>query len=377
MKGFAIWINEFRAKAARAGISDAVLDRAFQGISLNPAVLEKDRNQPEHVTPIWEYLDRAVSAQRVKGARQALQDNLELLSSIEAKFGVEKEFLVSIWGLETNFGGLKGDFPVIQALATLAFDGRRRALFEEQLLAALTILQSGDIVAQDLVGSWAGAMGHTQFMPTSYLEFAIDFDGDGRRDIWSDDPTDALASTASYLAAKGWTNGVRWGGEVSLADGFDFALASEDVGLTIADWRDAGLKKIRQVGLSDQTVATLIVPAGARGPAFLVSENFRTVLRYNNALPYALAVCELADCTAAREMTKVNWPLSDKPLSRAQIKELQEHLVSKGCTSEVPDGMLGPRTSAAIRTYQNNNNQPADGYASFALLQELCASDPG
>ena len=377
MKDFAIWITEFREKAVRAGISDAVLDQAFQGVSLNKAVLEKDQNQPEYVTPIWEYLDRAVSAQRVKDARKALQDNLELLSFIEVEFGVEKEFLVAIWGLESNFGGLKGDFPVIEALATLAFDGRRRALFEEQLLAALTILQSGDVAAKDLLGSWAGAMGHTQFMPLSYLDYAVDFDGDGRRGIWSDDPTDALASTAAYLAAKGWTHGLRWGGEVLLAEGFDFALAGGDVAMTVADWRGARLKKVRQAGLSDQTVATLIVPAGARGPAFLVSENFRTVLRYNNALPYALAVCSLADGVAGRDPPDINWPRSDKPLSQAQIKELQEHLVSLKHTSEAPDGMLGPQTSAAIRSYQRATGQSADGYANLTLLQKLRNLDAG
>ncbi|MBV1868003.1 MAG: lytic murein transglycosylase [Marinosulfonomonas sp.] len=377
MTVFAIWIAEFREKALQSGISGVVLDQAFAEVSLNATVLEKDRNQPEHVTPIWDYLDRAVSKPRVDGARQALRDNLDLISSIEAKFGVEKEFLVAIWGLESNFGALRGNYPVIEALATLAYDGRRRALFEGQLLAALRIVQSGDIAAENLVGSWAGAMGHTQFMPTSYLDHAVDFDGDGRRDIWADDPADALASTAAYLAAKGWTHGLGWGGEVMLAKGFDYALANDIIAKTTKDWRRAGVTAVRSSEIPMDKLATLIAPAGARGPAFLVSQNFQTVLRYNNAQPYALAVCSLADRAAGDDATDIDWPRTDKALSPAQIKELQEILVRLNYTSDAADGMLGPQTSAAIRAYQKASGRPADGYASFELLQKLRGLDAG
>ncbi|RZV98597.1 MAG: lytic murein transglycosylase, partial [Rhodobacteraceae bacterium] len=210
-RAFERWIGGFRGRAIGQGIRPAVFDAAFQGVRYDTEVIQRDRNQSEFTKQIWEYLDSAVSETRVRNGKAALRDNRRLLAEIEARYGVEAEVVVAIWGLESAYGAYKGNTPIIAALATLAFDGRRGRFFEEQLIAALRILQAGDVRARDMTGSWAGAMGHTQFIPTSYLAYAQDFRGDGRRDIWSDDPTDALASTAAYLARFGWTKGQPWG----------------------------------------------------------------------------------------------------------------------------------------------------------------------
>ena len=214
--GFAAWVESFRPRALARGISEGVFDRAFKGAAYDPYVIEKDRNQGEFVKPIWEYLDKAVSDERVANGKKALRKYGRLLKQIEATYGVDKEIVTAVWGLESSYGANRGDLPLIQSLATLAYDGRRGGFFEDQLIAALKIIQAGNVAPRNMTGSWAGAMGHTQFIPTSYLAFAVDHDGDGKRDIWSDDPTDALASTAAYLARSGWKHSARWGIEVRL-----------------------------------------------------------------------------------------------------------------------------------------------------------------
>ena len=240
-RAFNRWISGFRSKALRSGISAGVFDGAFADVRYNTDVIEKDRNQSEFTKQIWDYLDSAASATQVKNGRAALREHKKLLAEIEARYGVEAEVVTAVWGLESAYGSYRGDTPVIEALATLAFDGRRGRFFEEQLLAALKILQSGDVRSRDMTGSWAGAMGHTQFIPTSYLAYAQDFRGDGRRDIWSDDPTDALASTAAYLKRFGWTKGQPWGVEVKLPSGFDYGQTGERIKKSPADWARMGV----------------------------------------------------------------------------------------------------------------------------------------
>ena len=239
--GFQRWIAEFKIRAQAQGIRAAVLDKAFSGVRLDPKVIKRDRNQSEFTKTIWDYLDSAASATRIKNGKSALAANKTVLTRIEAKYGVEKEVVVAIWGLESAYGNFRGGDSIIQSLGTLAYDGRRATFFEEQLMAALRILQNGDTSPKNMTGSWAGAMGHTQFMPTSYLSYAVDFTGDGKRDIWSEDPSDALASTAAYLKHFGWVKGQPWGVEVHLPKGFDYTLADRSIEKLPGDWAAMGV----------------------------------------------------------------------------------------------------------------------------------------
>ena len=234
--GFAAWVEGFRARALAQGVRAEVFDRAMRGLAFDPDVVSRDRNQAEFSRQIWDYLDRAVSPARIDNGLAALGDHGAVLAEIEARYGVEAEVVAAIWGLETGYGTFRGDVPILSAMASLAYDGRRARFFEAQLIAALKIVQAGDVAPADMLGSWAGAMGHTQFMPTSYLGLAVDFTGDGRRDIWGDDPSDALASTAAYLQDRGWTRGQPWGVEVVLPDGFDFALAGDHLRKPAGFW---------------------------------------------------------------------------------------------------------------------------------------------
>ncbi len=367
---FAVWREGFRARARAAGVSDATFDRAFAGVRPNQRVLELDGSQPEFVRPIWEYLDSAVSETRVANGRRLFEEKRPALAAIEARHGVDAPVVVAIWGLESAFGANFGSIPVIESLATLAWEGRRRAFGEEQLIAALQILQAGDVTPERMVGSWAGAMGHTQFIPTSFLAYAVDHTGDGRRDLWSPDALDALASTANYLARFGWTRGQPWGVEAALPAGFDLSLADERRRPT-AFWRDRGVRMLGGGPLPDHGEAALILPAGAQGPAFVVFPNFFVIKRYNNATSYALAVGHLADRIAGGGPFRGAWPRGDRPLSRTEKEEMQTRLTRLGFDTRGADGVVGPDTRAAIRAWQTARGQPADGYDSAALLEAL------
>ncbi|MEO0999552.1 MAG: lytic murein transglycosylase [Pseudomonadota bacterium] len=280
---FTAWREGFRPRALAAGIAPATFDAAFAGVGVSAEVLERDAFQPEFTRPIWEYLDRAVSEARVANGRENLAARRAALDAISARYGVEPQVIVAVWGLESAYGAVRGDLGVIESLATLAHQGRRRSFGEEQLIAALRILQAGDTNPASMRGSWAGAMGHTQFIPTSYLEYAVDFTGDGRRDIWGEDPTDALASTANYLSRFGWTAGQPWGVEAQLPAGFDFALADQSIRRPVAEWRALGVTTVGGGALPDHGLAAVLAPAGAAGPVFVVFNNFRVIKRYNNA----------------------------------------------------------------------------------------------
>jgi membrane-bound lytic murein transglycosylase B len=368
-RGFATWIEGFRPRALRAGIRGDTFDRAFAGVAYDGEIVARDRRQPEFTRAIWDYLDSAVSDTRIANGRARLAADGAVLAAVEARLGVEKEVVAAIWGLESGYGSYRGSTPVIGALATLAFDGRRGAFFEEQLIAALRIVQSGDVVPARMTGSWAGAMGHTQFIPTSYLAYAVDFGGDGRRDIWGDDPADALASAANYLARHGWTRGQPWGVEVRLPAGLDARVAGSR--RSIAEWRAAGLVLADGGRLPDHGPAALFLPAGLRGPAFLTFDNFRVIKRYNNADSYALAVGHLADRLAGAGPIRAAWPRGDRPLTRDEREELQRLLTARGYDTGGIDGRIGPATLAAIRAFQAAAGMAPDGYVSLELLMRL------
>lgn len=369
--GFDRWIAGFRGRALARGIRPAVFDRAFRGVQYLSDVIARDRNQSEFTKAIWDYLDSAASETRIANGRAALQRHRRLLERIEAAYGVEKEVVVAIWGLESAYGSYRGDMPVIDALATLAYDGRRGRFFESQLLAALEILQAGDVDPRHMTGSWAGAMGHTQFIPTSYLAYAVDFTGDGRRDIWSDDPADALASTAAYLARAGWRKGQPWGVEVQLPSGFDYGLAGERVKRSPTAWAALGVRDMSGRRVPDHGPASILLPAGARGPAFMIFENFHVIERYNSADAYVIGVGHLSDRIAGGPPFRAAWPRGDRALLFAERKELQERLTRAGFDTRGIDGKIGPNTIAAIRAFQRASGLIPDGYASLDILRRL------
>ncbi|PKP73470.1 MAG: lytic murein transglycosylase [Alphaproteobacteria bacterium HGW-Alphaproteobacteria-6] len=369
--GFDRWIAGFRGRALAQGIRAEVFDRAFRGVAYDPAVIARDRNQSEFTKPIWDYLDSAVSDTRVANGKAALAANRRVLERIEARFGVDKEVVVAIWGLESAYGTHRGDTPLIGALASLAYDGRRGKFFEAQLVAALKIVQAGDVDPRAMTGSWAGAMGHTQFIPTSYLAHAVDFTGDGRRDIWSDDPTDALASTAAYLARSGWVTGQPWGVEVRLPAGFDYALTGERVRKTAAEWAALGVRDAAGGRIADHGAASILMPAGARGAAFMIFRNFQAIERYNAADAYVIAVGHLADRIRGGGPIRAGWPRGDRVLAAAERRELQERLTRAGFDTGGIDGRIGPNTIAAIRAFQRARGMTPDGYASLEILNRL------
>lgn len=365
------WVRDFLPRARAAGVGSSTLDRTMRNVRYNPEVIRLDRNQAEFTRTIWDYLDGAVSDTRIANGRAALAQHRDVLERIEARFGVEKEVVVAIWGMESSYGRNRGTTQLIPALATLAYDGRRGAFFEEQLIAALKIVEAGDIEPARLTGSWAGAMGHTQFMPTSYLTYAVDFTGDGRRDIWSDDPTDALASAAAYLSRSGWTTGQPWGVEVSLPQGFDMSQAGKGNRRPVSHWTSQGVRTIGGSQVADHGQAAILLPAGARGPAFMIFGNFTAISRYNNADSYVIGVGHLADRLRGDGPFRTPWPRNDRALNAAERTELQRLLTARGFDTGGIDGRLGSNSIAAIEAYQRSAGLVPDGYASVDLLNRL------
>ena len=369
--GFADWIKNFRTRAMRQGISGDVFDRAFVGATYDADVIRRDRNQSEFTKTIWDYLDSAASDARITNGKAALARHDALLDRIETRYGVDKDVVVAIWGLESAYGTFRGTNPVIGSLATLAYDARRSAFFEGQLIEALRILQSGDVTLADFTGSWAGAMGHTQFIPTSYQSLAVDFDGDGKRDIWSDDPADALASTANYLARNGWIKGMPWGVEVTIPEGFDYTLADRDTKRMPSDWARIGVLGLDGAPVPDHGSASVLLPAGARGAAFLIFKNFDVIETYNTADAYVIGVGHLSDRITGAGPIRSNWPREDRALSFEERKEMQRLLTSKGFDTRKIDGRIGPLTINAVRAFQKSIGDIPDGYASLKLLDKL------
>ncbi|MEM7059686.1 MAG: lytic murein transglycosylase [Pseudomonadota bacterium] len=367
---FDAWKRQFRAKALASGIAPAVFDRAMQGVRLNRKVVELSGRQPEFTRAIWEYLDGAVSSSRISTGRQQADRKAQIMSQIGQRYGVDPNIVIAIWGLESSFGANFGSIPVVQSLATLAYEGRRQKFGEEQLLAALKILQAGDISPDRMVGSWAGAMGHTQFIPTSFLDYAVDFTGDGRRDIWASDAIDALASTANYLAKFGWRTGPPAVVEVKLPQGFDYATADDKIKRTADEWQAIGVRAVNG-SLPPSSDVSILLPAGARGPAFAAYPNFRVIKRYNNATAYALAVAHLADRIGGSAPFQASWPRDDRALSRTEKQELQSRLTALGFDTKGVDGIIGPNSRTAVRQFQKSAGLIPDGYVSAALLQQV------
>ena len=364
--GYDAWVAAFKDRAARRGIGAVTLDRAFAGAGFLPGVVDKDRNQTEFTRSTEDYLAIAASPDRVAKGRAALAAQGGVLAEIEARYGVEPRVVTAIWGLESLYGERRGAVPVISALSTLAYDGRRGAFFESQLVAALKILQNGDITPERMVGSWAGAMGHTQFIPTSYLGAAVDFRGDGRRDIWADDPTDALASAAAYLRQAGWTRGQPWGMEVRLPAGVAAGGRQAASG-----WRGLGVTRAAAGVIPDAGSARLIQPAGPGTPAFLLFNNFNVILRYNNAESYALGVGHLSDRIAGGAALTGTFPPDANGLTLADRQRLQTRLTAQGYDTGGAEGVIGPKTIAAIAAYQRANGLAVTGQPSRGLLAAL------
>lgn len=327
------WMNGFRARAEGAGFSRSFLNSAFRGTGYLPGVVERDRNQTEFSRTLEDYLSIAASDERIAKGRAAFARHRGTLMTLESKYGVDAQIIAAIWGLESYYGERRGDIPVLSATTTLAFDGRRGSMFEKQTLAALRILQEGHISPDRFTGSWAGAMGHTQFMPTSFQAFAVDFTGDGRADIWSDDPTDALASTAAYLARNGWQRGLRWGSEAVGGGG----------------------------NLQPQ----------AGGPSFNTTANFRVIKRYNNSDSYALGVGHLSDRIMGGGPLYGSFPPDVHGLTKADRIALQRGLNARGFDAGTPDGVLGGQTRSAIEAYQRRTGLPVTGTPSVDLLRML------
>ncbi|MCF6291084.1 MAG: lytic murein transglycosylase [Desulfobacterales bacterium] len=371
---FQTWLSALRQEALARGISRPILDQALAGLKPIPRVLELDRRQPEFTKSLWQYLDLTVSDKRIQRGRDLLKRHARLLGEIERAYGVQPRFLVAFWGLETNFGDHLGGFPVVGSLATLAHDPRRSDFFRNELFMALRILDQGDIRVKAMRGSWAGAMGQLQFMPSTFVRFAVDHDGDGRKDIWTSLP-DIFSSAANFLASSGWQKNKTWGQEVRLPDNFDLALADLKIKKTRQQWQELGVSGMdgRDLAPADD-IASLMLPAGVSGPAFLVFRNYRVILNWNRSHLYAIAVGHLADRLAGYGPLISQRPLNDKPLHRTDIMKIQQLLAEQGFDPGSVDGIAGGRTRMAIKAFQRANQLPMDGYPSADLLDRLAAS---
>lgn len=359
--------------AARRGISRESFDRYTAGLTPDLRIMDLLDSQPEFTKAFWEYLDMLVSEARIQKGREMLARHQAAFDAVERAYGVDRHVIAAIWGVESNFGTQGGDRPVIRSVATLACVGRRQAYFRDEFLTALEILHRGDVAPERLKGSWAGAFGPTQFMPTTFKRFAVDFDRDGRRDV-VDSTADMIASTANNLKKDGWVAGQTWGYEVTVPAGFDFLLADRSKQFTLAQWERLGLRRPDGKAFpraSDR--AYLLVPAGAGGPGFLMLNNFRVIMKYNPAEAYALAIGHLADRLRGGGPFMQEWPRQERVLSRSERYELQQHLAHRGYDIGQPDGRLGPKTRAALRDFQHAAGLTPDGFASGTLLGRLRA----
>ncbi len=368
--GFDAWVAGFRPRALAQGISPATFDAAFSGAGFLPGVIDRDRNQTEFTRTLEDYLAIAASDERVANGRVALRQYAPQLAEIEARYGVEPEVVTAVWGLESSYGTRRGTVEVVSALATLAYEGRRGAFFEQQLVAALRILQNGDVSPHAMTGSWAGAMGHTQFIPTSYLAYAVDFHGDGRRDIWSDDPTDALASTAAYLSRSGWQHGQPWGVEVRLPADFSGPVGRGSTRSPSA-WAAMGVRDMDGRVVPDHGPASIITPMGRSGPAFMVFRNFTVITRYNNSENYVIGIGHLSDRLAGGPPIRGAYPPDAQGMTIADRQRLQQRLTAAGFDTGGSDGVIGTKTRDAISAYQSSTGQPVTGEPSLALLAQL------
>ncbi len=360
-----------RSQALGAGISGSVFDQHVRTITPDLSVLKLLDSQPEFKTPIWDYLSGLVDAERVDDGKAMLPQHADTLKRVETKYGVDPATVVAVWGVESDFGNTFGKRPLLNSLTTLSCLGRRQSFFQGELIATLQIIQAGDVAADKLLGSWAGAFGHTQFMPSTYRRIAVDFDGDGRRDLVGSVP-DALASTANYLKRSGWRTGEPWGYEVKLPAGFDTAVSGCTTRRPLSFWTGRGITRINGNPIVPSESATaLLLPAGKTGPAFLVFKNFDAIYSYNAAESYALAIALLADRLRGQGGLVTAWPTADPGLSRRERRELQGLLLQRGHEIGEADGMIGSLSREAIKLEQQRLGVSADGRAGQAILRAL------
>ncbi len=368
---FYAFVKDFRATAIAAGIAPDIYDRAMSGISRNPRVEDANLSQPEFVKPVWEYLDTAVSPLRVANGQQQLAANGTMLANLKSRYGVPSEILVAIWGIESNYGQQMGSFNMFEALATLAYDGPRVDYARHELLAALKMAQQENLDPKKMTSSWAGAFGNTQFVPSSFFDHAVDGDGDGKRDLWNS-PADALASSAALLSQAEWHAGEPCEYEVTLPKDFHYEDSDSANFKPMDDWRKAGVKTALGAELpAGPDQGAIYLPAGARGPAFMVLHNFNVVLKYNNAATYALAVCYLADRIGGGAPIIAAWPRDEQPMTRDERVAFQNDLKTLGYDPGSIDGVLGHQVRAALRAYQSARGIPADGFPTQGLLQRM------
>ncbi|MDG6774741.1 lytic murein transglycosylase [Thiomicrorhabdus sp. ZW0627] len=371
---FQSWVKDFKKQAVEQGISKTTLDQAFEHVTLNQKVLDLDSRQPEFTRTFWQYFRSAVTEWRIAKGRYLYQKHRRLLDEVTKKYGVPGRFLVAFWGMETNFGGYTGNIPIIESLATLAFDPRRSEFFSKELIDALKILDQGHVTLDEMKGSWAGAMGQCQFMPSNYVRYAVDGDGDGKKDLWGSLP-DVFFSAGNFLSTLGWQKQENWGREVSLPENFNYVLADGKTARPLAEWSKMGLKLADGRPLPKEDMqAKLILPSDYRGPAFLVFDNFKVIKRWNNSNNYALGVAHLADRIIGRPDLSKKAPKDDKALSKTQMKSIQERLNWLGYDAGKPDGIVGSQTRSALRAFQAERDLPADGYPSHRMLDMLLST---
>jgi len=369
-KPFSNWLESFKEEAIKKGISAEFLDITLSGLQPINRVIELDRRQPEFTLTFWRYLNNSINEKRIRQGKKMLAQHNSILQKTADHYGVAPRFIAAFWGLESNYGKFIGNFPVIGAVATLAYDRRRSRFFRAQLLAALTIMSRGDVDYR-IKGSWAGAMGNFQFIPTTYKGFAVDADGDGRRDMWNSYP-DMFASAANYLSKSGWDPDRTWGREIKLPKGFELELSGLNIRKPLSFWRGLGVKRMDGKDFSNLNIkASVILPAGYYGPAFLVYKNFRTILTWNRSILYAIAIGHLADRLVGGKPFKSKRPSFELRLSRDDVVDLQRLLLAQGFKVGGSDGIVGPSTRLAIKAYQKKVLLPADGFPTMELLERL------
>lgn len=366
--GFDGFLRTLWPMAQARGISRQTFDLAFQGVTPDPSIVVLTQKQSEFVAPIWSYLNSAVGGGRISRGREMLEAHASVLAQAESRYGVPKEIILGIWGMETNYGSFKGDKDVIRSLATLASIRYRGDFFRDELLTALELIEKGHVERRELRGSWAGAMGHTQFMPSSYMKYAVDQTGDGHADIWTS-TSDAIASTANYLKGYGWTPGLPWGIEVAVPDGFDHNLYRA----SFSSFRSAGVRRADGGSLPSSGEARLFYPAGHTGPAMLLTANFDVIKKYNSSDAYALAVGHLGDRIMGKPALQGEWPVKAPRLDKAGTTDVQRRLKALGLYNHDADGRIGTGTREAVRQYQLRVGMLADGYPTPALLTRMKA----
>ena len=364
--GFQSFVAALWPEAQARGVSRSTFEAAFRGLTPDSKVLELTRKQSEFVQPIWTYLEGAVAPSRLARGREAASRWSEALAGVERVYGVPRSVVLGVWGMETSFGSFTGGFPVIRSLATLAHARYRGDFFRDELLNALQVLEQERVRSEDMLGSWAGAMGQTQFMPSSYVKFAVDGDGDGKRDIWTSVP-DALASAAHFMQQKGWEPSLPWGFEVVLPEGFDWRTVSAG----FPQWASLGVRRADGRAMPPRGEGALFLPAGVKGPALLITANFEVIRAYNTSDAYALGVGFLSDRIAGSGPLRASWPVNDPILTLAERAEVQKRLAALALYDGATDGKVGPKSRDSVRRFQLSRGLVADGYMSPAVLGAL------